>query len=73
MPELRSGDLHEGRRYTVTMDDCCIAGSFTAHLVEARHYTGVGSDLVEALRFDNGVTLTQFGYSIGFEEAPDAD
>ena len=57
-----------GARYHVMFDDCCVAGEFTAAVVEVRcdspHPDDV--DFVTAIGFDNGVTLTGF-LAVGFE------
>jgi hypothetical protein len=42
-----------GRRYSISWDDCCAAGEFTATVVE---WITEGDDVIGAL-FDNGVSL----------------
>lgn len=69
---VASEDLVIGERYRAELQDCCIAGKFTARLVS------ISKDLEEddefayvtRLEFDNGVVLDEF-MQVGFVPVPD--
>lgn len=62
-----------GRRYSVSWDDCCVGGDFTATLVatriDPRYAIEPEEDVIE-LQFDNGVTLTEW-LGVTFGEVDD--
>lgn len=67
-----SDDLTIGTQYDVTLDDCCIQGTFRSTLTQRvlrRDVDGYDDDDddVHSLTFDNGVTLTMFD-QVKFEE-----
>ena len=58
-----------GKRYRVSWDDCCVAGSFEAVLT-AKNYVPdppEAEPFLESVTFGNGVTFTRLG--VQFEEA----
>lgn len=46
-----------GKRYGVKFDDCCVAGSFIATVVELLQEDEEAERYSTGVRFDNGVTL----------------
>ena len=56
-----------GSKYRVVMSDCCVNGSFTATVTEARGFeydaNGNAPDEADSVTFDNGVTLTDCVWS----------
>ena len=54
-------DAMVGQQFRVVMEDCCVAGEFVATLASIDRQAERNGDLyVEALRFSNGVRLTEF-------------
>lgn len=53
-----------GKRYRVSFQDCCVAGSFEARVVAMT----ADNDFVYRVGFDNGVDLTEVG-GVAFEPA----
>lgn len=57
------GDVEVGRRYRVSFDDCCVAGSFEAGALLVK----ADNEFVYVVNFDNGVKLTQLN-GVEFQE-----
>jgi hypothetical protein len=53
-------DATVGERYLVELNDCCVAGSFTAVLTKRDERSEDNYHWVDSARFDNGVLLTEF-------------
>lgn len=54
---LRPDELVVGRRYRVTLDDCCVRGHFDGRFVEIRHVPDSPTDptpFPDAIVFDVG-------------------
>lgn len=49
-------DVTVGQRYIITIDDCCVNAKFEATVVDIEL-----RDEDAAVRFDNGVTVEDFG------------
>jgi hypothetical protein len=67
---MEAEDLKEGKHYRISWDDCCTAGHFTAKVARIEHTKdGFPPEIsVEAIVFDNGVTLNNPLYGVEFEE-----
>ncbi len=53
--------LQVGKTYVVTMDDCCIEGTFMAKLTVLSWDSDGPDDIhnIEEMRFNNGIVLTR--------------
>lgn len=68
---MNSEHLNVGTRYDVAMEDCCVAGRFTA-ILTVKRYDDKEPDFLAELVFDNGVHLTDDN-AVKFTECADSE
>jgi hypothetical protein len=57
MFDVYPDDLVVGQSYRVEWDDCCAKGHFVARLIEKRYDVTESPTYLDALIFNNGVTI----------------